>query len=117
MPYKNKEVKYASQQRHRDRNHIALWNLLLTSECVDCGYKDPRVLEFDHLPQYQKSFSIANAVSGSTRSWSAIQKEIAKCEIVCSNCHQIRTMERGDFKRNKSYLAHISALASNELKP
>jgi hypothetical protein len=24
-------------------------------------------------------------------SWAAIKKEIAKCEVVCANCHRVRT--------------------------
>jgi hypothetical protein len=27
-------------------------------------------------------------------SWKAIKKEIEKCEVVCANCHRIRTHDR-----------------------
>jgi hypothetical protein len=104
MPYKNKEDLYKSQQKIRDRNHNNLWEYLSDKCCTDCNLKDPRVLEFDHLPQYEKKFEIAKAISGSTRSWVLILSEINKCEIVCSNCHKIRTMERGNFKRYKSFI-------------
>ena len=103
MPYNTKEKLYAAQQKHRDKNHNNLWNLLLKSKCLDCGNSDPRVLEFDHKPSETKSFDIARAVSGSTRSWGKIKKEIEKCDVVCSNCHKIRTMERGNYKRFVSY--------------
>lgn len=94
---------YAAQQRHRDRNHKKLWELLLKSKCLDCGNKDPRVLEFDHRPDESKNFDISKAISGSTRSWKLISLEIEKCDIVCSNCHKIRTMERGNYKRFTSF--------------
>lgn len=103
MPYKNRKDLYVAQQRHRDKNHELLWSLLVLSKCMDCDIKDPRVLEFDHRPEEQKSFDIAGAISGSTRSWASIQKEIDKCDIVCSNCHKIRTMQRGNYKRFKSF--------------
>ena len=103
MPYRNKEDQYARQQLHRDKNAAKLWELLKESSCKDCGSKDPRVLEFDHLGD--KSFNVSRAVSGSTRSWKLIQEEINKCDIVCANCHRIRTQERGNYKRNQAFVA------------
>jgi hypothetical protein len=104
MPYKDSVQRYESQKKHRDKNHNLMWELLTNSECKDCKINDPRVLEFDHLPIYEKKFDISRAVGGSTRSWSSILTEIQKCDIVCSNCHKIRTMERGNYKRHKSFI-------------
>ena len=59
---------------------------LKTKFCVDCGYSDYRALDFDHV-RGEKLFSIAN---GWCRPWSEIEKEIAKCDIRCRNCHAIR---------------------------
>jgi hypothetical protein len=102
MPYKLKSDRYASQAAHRQRNFELYWKILLDSKCMDCGLSDPRVLEFDHRPGLEKKFTISKAVSGSTRSWALILSEIAKCDIVCSNCHKIRTMERGNFSRQRA---------------
>ena len=110
MPYKNKQDLYANQQKHRDANHTNLWKYLSDKSCIDCGINDSRVLEFDHLPEYEKSFDIAKAISGSTRSWSLIMTEINKCEIVCANCHKIRTADRGNFKRSISFSSEILPL-------
>ena len=63
--------------------------------CVDCGESDPVVLEFDHLGD--KSFNIAKGLRD--RSWDALIDEIAKCEVVCANCHRRRTAVRGGFAR------------------
>jgi hypothetical protein len=103
MPFKNREDLYASQERHRNSNHEKMWSLLIASECHDCNTKDARVLEFDHRPGSEKKFNVAKAISGSTRSWKTIKKEIDKCDIVCANCHRIRTMERGNYKRQISH--------------
>jgi hypothetical protein len=61
--------------------------------CADCGGRFPPVcMDFDHLPEYEKSFGIMQRYIH--RSWATIMAEIAKCEIVCSNCHRIRTAAR-----------------------
>lgn len=59
--------------------------------CQDCGKSYPYyVMDFDH--RENKEFNISEV---QTRySWSTIEKEIAKCDIVCANCHRIRSHER-----------------------
>jgi hypothetical protein len=63
--------------------------------CVDCGETDPVVLEFDHLRD--KEFSISSGVRD--RNWASVLDEIAKCDVVCANCHRRRTAQRGGFMR------------------
>lgn len=59
-----------------------------STPCADCGVSYPYyVMDFDHLRD--KSMNIAEMWQSC--SWKAIKEEIAKCEIVCSNCHRIRT--------------------------
>ena len=53
--------------------------------CVKCGYnKCLAALEFHHCDPKQKDFSI----SGGTRSFETLKKEVDKCILVCSNCHK-----------------------------
>ena len=63
--------------------------------CVDCGVGDPIVLEFDHLRD--KKFSISSGLQD--RNWQSVLDEIAKCDVVCANCHRRRTAQRGGFRR------------------
>ncbi len=66
----------------------------LARGCADCGYNaHPRALEFDHLPGTDKVAGIAY-MTGTGQPWARIEAEIAKCEVVCANCHAIRTAER-----------------------
>lgn len=59
--------------------------------CMDCNKKFPYyVMDFDHVTN-DKSFEIS---TNSGKSLENIKKEIEKCEIVCSNCHRIRTHKR-----------------------
>jgi|WetSurMetagenome_2_1015567.scaffolds.fasta_scaffold896602_1 hypothetical protein len=61
--------------------------------CTDCGGVFPwYVMEFDHTGN-DKFASIGNMVSN-LRSVAMIDTEINKCELVCSNCHAIRTYSR-----------------------
>lgn len=63
--------------------------------CVDCGYNaHPAALDFDHLPGTEKLYRVCT-MAGMSRK--LIDAEIAKCEVVCANCHRIRTAERGQY--------------------
>ena len=66
-----------------------------THPCVDCGETDTAVLEFDHLRD--KHFDIAAGLL--YKNWDEVLAEIAKCEVVCANCHRRRTALRGGFIR------------------
>lgn len=63
--------------------------------CVDCGELDPLVLEFDHLGD--KKFDISRGLRD--RNWQAVLDEIAKCDVVCANCHRRRTALRAGSAR------------------
>lgn len=60
--------------------------------CADCKQKYPYyVMDFDHLGD--KSFELSTAVN-KMRSIDVIMKEVAKCDVVCANCHRERTFTR-----------------------
>jgi hypothetical protein len=40
-----------------------------------------------------KTAGIASLIANN-RPWSEIEAEMAKCDLVCANCHRIRTAER-----------------------
>jgi hypothetical protein len=56
---------------------------------MDCGEKFlPFVMHFDHRDPKTKIHSISQMHSCSL---DTIKNEIAKCDIVCANCHAVRT--------------------------
>ncbi len=60
--------------------------------CLDCGIKYPYyVMDFDHV-RGKKHKNVMELIP--TLSKKKIDEEIAKCEIVCSNCHRVRTHMR-----------------------
>lgn len=105
MPYKIKQDRYRKHVEYREKNFQKMWEILCNSQCQDCGIKDPRVLQFDHLPEHKKEFGVAAAIARQTFSWTKIQKEIDKCQILCANCHMIKTAERGNHKRHTALIA------------
>jgi len=48
-------------------------------------------MQWDHLPQFKKIRDISEFSNSSEEE---ILSEIAKCELVCTNCHTIRTFRR-----------------------
>lgn len=56
--------------------------------CSRCGIKyPPYVMEFHHKDRGKKLFQISRAVNISSKK--KILDEIAKCMLLCSNCHKI----------------------------
>ena len=51
-----------------------------------CGESDIRTFEYHHRIQEEKSFNLAASPS---HSYTAIDLEIDKCELLCANCHRI----------------------------
>ena len=73
-------------------------NSLKLQPCSDCSSTyPPYVMHFDHLPERgQKKFGIAK---GWSKPWDVLKEELAKCELVCANCHAIRTHNRRAERR------------------
>lgn len=69
-------------------NSRRVWEYLCAHPCVDCGEKDPVVLEFDHRGDKVMAISvmIARGVG-----WMKISAEIVKCDVRCANCHRRKT--------------------------
>ncbi len=76
------------------RNNKAWLSELKLQPCTDCKQTfDPVCMDYDHLPGFEKSQEVS-AMVGGTYSRASILAEIAKCELVCSNCHRLRTKSR-----------------------
>lgn len=70
---------------------------LCAHPCVDCGERDPVVLEFHHVRE-KKRDNVACLLRG-TYEWRTVAAEIAKCVVLCANCHRRRTaVSRGDYR-------------------
>lgn len=73
-----------------------------STPCKDCGkYYPSYVMDFDHI-SLDKEFNISILINYGN--WEKLQAEIDKCEVVCSNCHRIRTHMRRNAKRRLNAL-------------
>lgn len=76
--------------------------LKLERGCADCGYNaHAAALDFDHLPGTEKRRGISRMVQSHRNT---LLRELAKCEVVCSNCHRIRT-----WRRNRDLANEVQA--------
>jgi hypothetical protein len=61
--------------------------------CSDCGERyPPCAMDFDHRDPSTKRAAVTRMIgrAGTQR----LLDEIAKCDIVCANCHRLRTSRR-----------------------
>ena len=93
---KNREVHLARVLRVTRRAREAAKeyiNEVKHCPCAHCGGRfPPFVMDFDHV----RGTKVANLsqLRGGRSAWSKILDEIAKCEVVCANCHRLRTYLR-----------------------
>ncbi len=89
---KAKHITYVGNIKKRIKDFVVEFKR--SGRCSDCGFlgKDyPEVLDFDHLRD--KKFNISE-FKHHTSGFSKVKEEIEKCELVCANCHRIRTVKR-----------------------
>lgn len=93
-----REIRMA-QKRVRIAQLVAWMRALKDRPCADCGGRfHPAAMAFDHLPGMPKRLDIATLVlKGSV---GLARTEIAKCEVVCANCHAVRTFDRREQVRS-----------------
>jgi hypothetical protein len=89
----NREYYAETRRRHRYRIQEMIREAK-SKPCADCGQAFPYfVMDFDHRPGEVKVFVISQFTK-SHKSQKAVKAEIAKCDVVCANCHRIRTHKR-----------------------
>lgn len=82
---------------NRQRNMVFLLEHLKSHPCVDCGERDPIVLDFDHVSGTKK-WNVSS-MTGHCRQ--LISKEIAKCVVRCANCHRRKTAREFGYTKYK----------------
>lgn len=93
--YQNNRAKYIAKAKRniivqRERNYKLKEQYLLQHPCTRCSESDSVVLEFHHRNRIDKEDAISKMI-GNGYSWRTILREIAKCDVLCCNCHRKQT--------------------------
>lgn len=85
------------RRRHLKRMRVAelrVWmDKLKSYPCLDCDVQyPPYVMQWDHRPGTKKVADVSTMISQGYKGQA--ENEIQKCDLVCANCHAIRTHER-----------------------
>ncbi len=110
-----KKYKDKSKQKMKDNMYRYLIkrrkfiNQFKNRPCMDClGWFEPCQLDFDHRPDELKCFSIS---APRIKKLSEFYKEMKKCDLVCANCHRLRTYRRNQHGASIEML--ISRIANS----
>ena len=88
-------------KRVRLRTRELVLQYLEAHPCVDCGEDDPVVLQFHHV-RGTKRDNVGSLVCDSYE-WHVVEEEIAKCAVLCANCHSRRTaVSRGHYRAHRT---------------
>ena len=97
--------RYFREYYKRNPNKVKQWHLkdvikkqtiinkLKDKPCDDCGFKfHPVAMDFDHRPGTHKVRSIGMLIRSASLKRAVAESK--KCDIVCANCHRVRTWRR-----------------------
>lgn len=84
-------AEHPEQRKEYHRNYMRnlrrrYWAFMDTQECADCGEHGREVLEWHHLGK-DKEFEVGSML---VRGWNRMKAEMAKCAVLCANCHRRR---------------------------
>jgi hypothetical protein len=108
MASKDYHQEHSRNRRAVRREYVAA--IKLEKGCEECGYnKHHAALHLDHIDPSKKLVSVSRMVS---EGWSfdKIDEEVAKCRILCANCHSIHTYDSKHF--NNPTLGKVRARGS-----
>jgi hypothetical protein len=83
---REREIERVTRRQTATRDFL---RALRDRPCVDCGGRfRPVQMAFDHRDPAEKRFTLSKM---QLKSRDEILAEVAKCDVVCSNCHSLRT--------------------------
>lgn len=92
MSYKDSK-KQREAQKEWKKKRLQLVQDLKRRPCQDCGGSFlPACMQFDHIPGRGEKFKDISKMM--YYNLDKLYEEISKCELVCANCHALRTYYR-----------------------
>jgi len=96
MPYANREQQLNYMKTYSKDRRAKIRKVIEETKnvpCADCRQSyGTHVMQFDHV-RGEKLLAIGSATAR-IKNLKALYEEIAKCEVVCANCHAERTYQR-----------------------
>jgi hypothetical protein len=97
------DCKDCSRKRARDyrqdqRDKVGSYKLSKGCECCGFKAKHPCQLDLDHIDPESKTYKGSHKSYDAGWSWDRIEQELAKCKVLCKNCHALRTYEEGHWE-------------------
>jgi hypothetical protein len=100
-PDKRKEYRDKHSPINRQRNTNFINRVKLKFGCKFCGYKEhSQALQFDHINKKEKYENIS-ILKGKCVSINTLKEEMRKCQILCANCHAVKTYQNRDYIKNE----------------
>jgi hypothetical protein len=94
--YRNRERNRERTLDRRTRHRAWVHDRKQAGEgCVECGETDPECLDYHHRDGTEKEMTISEMVTYGY-SKTKIRAEMAKCEILCANCHRRKHYDAPD---------------------
>jgi len=88
--WRNREMEIA-RVRIRQQGTVEMLRELRQVPCADCGGQfQPHQMDFDHRDPATKSFNVMTG-RAMLMATPRLMAEVAKCDVVCVNCHRLRT--------------------------
>ncbi len=95
----NREVIRSRDRRKKATIKKFCNRVKLFKGCAECGYKKhPAALHFNHIDPTKKAGNVSKM-----KTWESVKREMRKCEVLCANCHAIKTVSEKHYlnKDNK----------------
>lgn len=101
------------KQKVREETRVKSMLYLASKGCEECGERDPRVLEYDHKDPRKKRATISKLVIDGY-SWKSpvLKAEVAKCRVLCANCHRRHTVSQQNHFDKRRIQEVIGKLAA-----
>ena len=86
----NREHNLENQRQLREEKKSLLRRYKLMKGCAKCRYKENALaLEFDHIDESKKNSNMSDLID---RGMKHIKTELKLCQVLCCNCHRIKTL-------------------------
>jgi len=101
--YKTWDAERKRKTYHRGQQIIRRFKLF--KGCAECGYKEHHAaLEFNHINRSLKKYTMGEiahhaVLKNNTKGKLKLKIEMSNCEVLCANCHRIKTFEEKHWNK------------------